>query len=191
MPLDADSAPLSFEDLAGQLAESLNSIPEFPWKPEVVIATAEDLIRWCTGASVEGEWWDAEKQARWLVTEARETWKEWKGTAGLKALFYEKFPPPTLKPGNAVTDWANEPCVCGSGEKFGACCYGKPVFTPEELAVLKPLIPPRREPRGSLHIVPVAKPSPGPYVRSAEEQARLDRIAEDIARVDGERKKGA
>ncbi len=158
-------------DLASELARSLKTIDAFPWDADTIKATAEDLIRWCTGSIVDGQRWPPEAQARWTVTQARDNWEKWMGTAELRKLFRSKFEAQPVA-SNAVTDYANLPCVCGSGEKFKACCMGKPM-PPLDLGKVKTITP-----------RPVGR-------RTAEDQARLDQIAEDIARVEAEREKGA
>jgi hypothetical protein len=77
---------------ARKLAAELKLVIGFSW--DSIEATAEDLKRWCTGAIVANRVYPPEAQARWLVTEARETWDKWQGTAGLKQLFDAKFAPP-------------------------------------------------------------------------------------------------
>lgn len=80
---------------ARDLADRLRTIHGFPDSEAVVEATAQDLIRWCEGANLKGEWWSPEKQAEWLVTTARDEWEEWTSTADLRELFLSKFLPRT------------------------------------------------------------------------------------------------
>lgn len=85
------ASPLT-KPIAEKLARELKSIPWFG-DDDVVDATARDLMRWCNAELGEREW-SAERQAAWLVTEARERWTErWLGTAALKKIFNERFPP--------------------------------------------------------------------------------------------------
>ncbi len=154
--------------LALELATTLKLIPGFPW--DALGPMAECLQRWCKGGVFQGQEWPPEAQARWLVTQAVDSWEEWNGANDLRVLLRSKFNPPQVP--NEVVDYANAPCVCGSGEKFKACCMGKPMF-PVVADKIKSISP-----------RPVGR-------RTAEDQARLDQIAEDIARVEAERKKGA
>ena len=107
--------------MARELATRLSTIDGFPRFEAAIIATAEDLGRWCKGAFVGGRIVTAEAQADWLVTEAREKWETWQGTKALLTLFRSKYTP-EVKPGNGFVDYANMPCVCGSGRKFRDCC---------------------------------------------------------------------
>jgi hypothetical protein len=117
---------LKFE-VAQALARSLTTIDGFPRFDEALTATAEDLVRWCKGAFIEGKQWSAESQAYWLVTEAREKMADrWQGTGALLAIFNQKFVKP-VKSSNEFIDYSNEPCICGSGERFRLCCQGKPL----------------------------------------------------------------
>lgn len=153
-------------DRALELARRLKTIPSFPWDDDNILATAQDLMRWCKGAFPGGAAWSADDQADWLVTEARENWEKWRSTAELHAMFKSRFAPQP-KSGNAAIDFANEPCVCGSGERFRVCCMGKSM-PPIDLAAVKTL----SDPKAITHM------------RSADEQAQLDRIAEQIRVVE-------
>ncbi len=86
--------PVELEpDIAHRLARRLKGIKGFSWDEENIDATADDLRRWCRGAELNGEWWPPEKQAEWLVEQARDEWREWKGMAALRALLLSKFAP--------------------------------------------------------------------------------------------------
>jgi hypothetical protein len=130
-------------EVALELARSLKTVKGFPWDADTAKATAEDLMRWCKGAIVNNLVWPAEAQARWLITQARENWDEWKGTPELKRLFSGKFAPVVVVPGNAVTDYSVMPCICGSEKKFKDCCQGKPL----DMGPLEKL---RRSPSGKV-----------------------------------------
>lgn len=120
--------------IAIQLAKTLKSIEGFSFDEAVINATAGDLMRWCKGAIIGGQVWSAENQAHWLVTEAREKWQTWNGTAGLHKLFRSKFcmvtaperqtfdmgekPPVSCK---ICNDWgmaANAYCDCEAGQEL-------------------------------------------------------------------------
>lgn len=124
---------------ARALARSLTTIDGFPRYEEAIEATAEDLVRWCRGVDIDGKYWPPERQAYWLVTEARENMADrWESTAALLAMFNKKFAKP-VRVGNAFVDYSKEPCICGSGKKFKDCCQGK---TPQEIWSDWPLLPP-------------------------------------------------
>lgn len=175
--------------IAVELASRFKTIPGFPW--DTVEFIAGYLIDWCTGAELDGKYWTPEIQARWLVGLAGKEWDKWQSPAKLFKLFQAKFNPgpPPLKPGNAVVDWANEPCCCGSGVKFKDCCQGKPLvfddLTIKQVAKTHRI--PRRRPRSKV----VSIPRRGPYVRTAAEQAELDRVAELVQRALDDRNKSA
>jgi hypothetical protein len=94
--------------VANTLAAKFKTIVGFPW--DALHATAEDLVRWCTGAVVDNRVWPPEAQARRLVNEARETWEKWAGTAALKALFDAKFRN-KKPPANGFQDPGEEPPI--------------------------------------------------------------------------------
>jgi hypothetical protein len=110
------------QNIAVELATKFKSILNFPW--DCIEATAEDLIRWCTGAIVEDHVWPPDAQARWLAREARENWEKWLGTAALKQLFDAKFHPP--KPsGNAAKPLGEKPPIeCSLCNDFGTVFTG-------------------------------------------------------------------
>ena len=156
------------DDLALKLATTLKLIEGFPW--DGVKAMAEALQRWCKGGVFNGQQWPAEAQARWLVTQAVDTWEEWNGANDLRVLLRSKFDPP--KPANEVVDYSNLPCVCGSGDKFKACCMGKPM------------------PALDVGKIKTIAPRPvGLAGRTSEDEARMDLIKKQLE--DLERKKGA
>jgi hypothetical protein len=74
---------------AQEQARRLKTIDYF--LDEYVDLTAEDLIHWCHGGIADNIVYSPAGQARWLVREARETWRKWLGTGALKALFDGKF----------------------------------------------------------------------------------------------------
>jgi hypothetical protein len=118
----ADPRQLS-RDYAVELAESLTTIGHPRFKA-AIDATAEDLIRWCHGGIKDNIVWNASQQASYLVRQARlweDGWPERGGTARLRELFERLFKP-KRPPSNALVDYSEEPCVCGSGKKFGLCC---------------------------------------------------------------------
>jgi hypothetical protein len=80
-------------EAAFRFARALSTLDGFPRYDEAIEATASDLVRWCLGRVIEGRVWSAEAQAFWLVTEAREHWDKWKGTAALRDLFRARFVP--------------------------------------------------------------------------------------------------
>jgi hypothetical protein len=82
---------LAFEK-AMAMARSLTTIEGFPRFEDAILATANDLMDWCRGAIIEGRPWSAERQAAWLVAEARLNWRKWTGTGDFLALFCTKFP---------------------------------------------------------------------------------------------------
>lgn len=115
-------------ELAIKLAESLTTIGH-PRMAGAILATAQDLLEWCTGAILKGAAWSPARQAQWLVDTARRDWAEegWPergGTGRLRDLFRKKFLP-DVKPGNTFVDYANEPCICGRPKKFRDCCQRK------------------------------------------------------------------
>jgi hypothetical protein len=61
-------------NVAQKLASSLKSIKGLSFDADVVRATAEDLVRWCRGCTLDGVSWSPEDQAQYVVTEAREKW---------------------------------------------------------------------------------------------------------------------
>lgn len=78
-------------DVAVQMAQGLTTIPEFPRFAGAIRETAQDLVRWCTGAIINRKLYSAEAQAAVVITEAREKWTTWQGTAALYKIFSEKF----------------------------------------------------------------------------------------------------
>jgi hypothetical protein len=99
-------------DLALKYARGLKRIKDFPWDKDVITATAEDLVKWCTGATIDGRYWCPEAQADWLTDEAAYTWEKWEGTAALRELFRRKFVPP-VAPGDAAVDYGPpQPIQC-------------------------------------------------------------------------------
>jgi hypothetical protein len=95
-------------DLALKYARSLKRIKGFSWDEEVIKATAEDLRKWCVGATIKGRVWCAEAQADWVVTEAAHSWEEWQGANAMHGLFRAKFVP-AVRPGNAAVDYGLKP----------------------------------------------------------------------------------
>jgi hypothetical protein len=88
------AAELKWE-AAQSLAASLTTIGH-PFQTPAIQATAQDLMRWCTGAIRDGRAITAEQQAATLVNEARMTWDGWPekgGTKQLFALFQQLFGP--------------------------------------------------------------------------------------------------
>jgi uncharacterized protein YchJ len=121
------SDKLTFE-LAIGFAERLTTIGH-PYGKGAILATAEDLMEWCTGVILPGGTrLTAEGQAAKLIREARVSWSDgWPdkgGTAKLHELFRKLFAP-KVKPGNGFTDYDNEPCICGEPKKFKDCCKPK------------------------------------------------------------------
>ena len=84
--------------LAAKYADSLSTIPDFRYSKNALEAFADDLWRWCRGAILNGRVWSAENQAYWLVTEVREQWETWQGSAALRKVFgrvpKESYPRP-------------------------------------------------------------------------------------------------
>jgi hypothetical protein len=114
---------LKMED-AIRIARRLKTIPGMPWDDDVTMGNAQDLVRWCRGAILDGRnIWSAEAQAEWLVTTARETWEEkWLGTAALYGLFRAKFKP-ERRPELERVSLGEKPPVscrtCGDGGTIG------------------------------------------------------------------------
>ena len=98
-------------EVALEMAGALSTIDEFPRNHGAMRATAEDLVRWCKGAFLEGLAWSAEAQASWLVETARETFTKWPGTAALKQLFHDKFSKRVL-PREQETEFVNRGPIC-------------------------------------------------------------------------------
>lgn len=90
---------LKFE-VALQLARSLTTIDGFPRFEDAIMATAFDLQDWCRGCFLAGGFWSPERQAQWVVQEARLTWLKWASTADFRGLFQAKFQPKP-EPANA------------------------------------------------------------------------------------------
>lgn len=80
------------DTLAFRLAAQLQTVPGFPRREEAIEAISDWLIDHCTGAEHQGQHWDPERQARWLVRTAIE-WEAWRGAAGLRELLIQKFYP--------------------------------------------------------------------------------------------------
>ena len=81
-------------EIARSLARTLCAISGFKdFHEETINATADDLREWCQGGIINGEEWSPERQAQWLIHEARHTWDKWAGTKQLHALFLSKFQP--------------------------------------------------------------------------------------------------
>ena len=81
--------------VAQSLAGSLTTIGH-PWAETAVRATAMDLIKWCSGAIINGRPCTPEQQAQALIDHVRENWEEWPdkgGTKRLYELFQVLFPP--------------------------------------------------------------------------------------------------
>jgi hypothetical protein len=109
---------LKFET-ALRMARSLTSIPEFPRFEDAITATAFDLIDWCKGDFIDNVTWSPERQAAWVVQEARLNWKKWTGTADFRALFLGKFPT-EVEPGNAFHPLGTPPPPqCSKCRDFG------------------------------------------------------------------------
>jgi len=96
-------------DAAKLIAAQLKLIPGF-WDDVMITTCAADLVRWCHGAFIDGGMWTPEKQAEWVVTEARENWDKWLGTAAFRQLFRSKFVAP-IPPGNAAVDYGPKPPI--------------------------------------------------------------------------------
>jgi hypothetical protein len=97
-------------ELALKLASSLKTVIDYPW--DTVVTTAEDLTRWCTGAILNGRVYDPEAQARWLITEIRDTWQAWAGTAAMKQLLDTKFKGHSTGPDQAEPLGTPAPIQC-------------------------------------------------------------------------------
>lgn len=121
--------------IALRFAHSLKTILGAEYQSDAAInATAQDLVRWCAGAFIDGAMWTPENQAEWLVMEARENWETWQGTYGLRKLFRSKFVP-ELPPSNAAVDYGPKPPIecakCNDtgfiGKQFCDCSMGQQV----------------------------------------------------------------
>ncbi len=99
-------------EVAKSLAMRLKAIPGFPWDEDNIVATAEDLMCWCTG-SIQGRvLTKAEEQAQWLVNELRLRWTEkWLGPGMMLKVFRSKFEVDKLAPERQTFDtkqWEKE-----------------------------------------------------------------------------------
>jgi len=83
-------------DRAFDLAESLTVIPGFPNRNAAIEAVADDLRELCVNRDLDGEYWDAERQAVWLTREARFRMLNWTGPYSLRQMYLEKFDPAKL-----------------------------------------------------------------------------------------------
>ena len=81
---------------AFELAARFTAIPGFPNRNEAIGALADDLRELCIGRNLDGEYWDAERQAVWLTREARLRMPSWSGSSNLRQIYLEKFDPDRL-----------------------------------------------------------------------------------------------
>ncbi len=142
------------------------------------------------------EWTGSETEVRGLV-DAMLRFDEWPGPRTFHQVFLRLYRPSAGAPdrmpfpSHPLPDWFIE---WSGGRPELPPGEDVPELTPEqmearikELAAEKSMPKPRA--RSNVHTLPLVKPVP--YVRTAEEQTRLDQIAEDVARVEAERKRGA
>jgi len=116
-PIDVKAAEKELDpDLAVSLARRLKTIPgdSAYFSEDAILAIAADLRRWCKGAWFEGKPWSPQRQADWLVTEARETWQKWEGTAAFKRLFLEKFDPRPPNRPPVFEGYQKPPILCAT-----------------------------------------------------------------------------
>ena len=81
---------------AFEFAARLTTIPGFPNRNEAIEALADDLREICVARELDGELWDADRQAVWLTREARLRMTTWGGTSALRQIHTEKFAPERL-----------------------------------------------------------------------------------------------
>jgi hypothetical protein len=113
-------------------ADRLHAIKGARQSRPAVEGTAEDLIRWCQGAEIDGHYYPPEEQVEWLVNEAREQWDDWQGPKALRALFCARFMPesrPELKryegykPTPIACDHCHDTGALETGEGWVPCGY--------------------------------------------------------------------
>lgn len=95
-------------DQARVLAERIHAcVPGAPHAEVAITATKDDLLHWCRGGRFEGRDFTPLQQAEWLAEEVRTEWENWRGSAGLHAVFLSRFTP---EPADQTAEWRAE---CG------------------------------------------------------------------------------
>jgi|SRR5215831_18232798 len=97
-------------EAAQRIAAQLLTIGH-PSHAAAIQATANDLVDWCKGVTINGVFIKPEQQANQLVTEARRNWDEWPaigGTKQLYALLRRIFGPKEPDYGTVSREWERQ-----------------------------------------------------------------------------------
>ncbi len=173
---------MNFKAVLSMVLE-LTGLAKFPFEPAAHVALARMVCEWAR----------SEAEVRALIDVMLCDFDEWPGPRTFREIFNrlhrpqdgppEHRPYPTTPLPDWFIDWS-------TGRPELPPADDLPELTPEQMdARIKEIAAktamPKPRPRSNVHTMPIVKPQS--YVRSAEEQARMDQIARDIEQLERER----